>query len=589
MIGYACKYTPVELIAALGGQPVLLNSEADSFEQAERLSHSNLCCYVKALLENCHRQRVRAVFLVNCCDSMRRAYDVLLAAGETDFLFLMDLPDCSQGCAKDMLALELRRFAEEYAAYKQTPFDAGRYAAAFQPLQPLPAGPFIGLMGARVTDSLLAGLGQSLPHPVVDLTCCGNRQVGPGGPPTDDTAQLVVGRSPENGERREAEAGRDGTALQHSGYSVDAYAAELLAQPPCMRMGLASQRAQLLQKPGMAGLVYHTVAFCDFYPFEYEKIRQRATLPLLKLESDYSGRGGGQLSTRVQAFAEGMHRHENTEKGASRMGDYVAGIDSGSTTTNVAVLNKAGALCASVTLRTGPKASAGARRALQAVCEQLGISQSAFARIVATGYGRGSIAFADDAVTEISCHARGARFFNPAVHTIVDIGGQDSKVIRLDDAGNVVNFVMNDKCAAGTGRFLEMMARTLELELPEMAEKGLSWRQDLTISSVCSVFAESEVISLIADDHAEADIVHGLNKAVAGKTAALAGRCGGAPPYMMTGGVACNQGVVAALAEKLAAPVWVGETPELCGAVGAALYAFEAAFPQKDRTDAANF
>lgn len=124
----------------------------------------------------------------------------------------------------------------------------------------------------------------------------------------------------------------------------------------------------------------------------------------------------------------------------------------------------------------------------------------------------------------------------------MDIGGQDSKVICLDESGGVTNFVMNDKCAAGTGRFLELMARTLELNLDEMARVGLHWEQELTISSMCTVFAESEVVSLIADNHSAADIVHGLNQSVAAKTAALASRAGAKGPYMMTGGVAPQPG-----------------------------------------------
>lgn len=158
---------------------------------------------------------------------------------------------------------------------------------------------------------------------------------------------------------------------------------------------------------------------------------------------------------------------------------------------------------------------------------------------------------------------------------MIDIGGQDSKVICLDEDGGVKNFVMNDKCAAGTGRFLEMMARVLEVELAEMGTLGLRWETDLTISSICTVFAESEVVSLIADNHSAADIVHGLNRSVAVKTAALVQRAGGCGPYLMTGGVARNQGVVQALEERLGAPLWIGDTPDLCGALGAALFALD--------------
>ncbi len=197
---------------------------------------------------------------------------------------------------------------------------------------------------------------------------------------------------------------------------------------------------------------------------------------------------------------------------------------------------------------------------------------------MATGYGRNNIPFATGQVTEITCHARGAHRLYPEARAIVDIGGQDSKVICLDESGGVTNFVMNDKCAAGTGRFLELMARTLELNLDEMARVGLHWEQELTISSMCTVFAESEVVSLIADNHSAADIVHGLNQSVAAKTAALASRAGAKGPYMMTGGVARNRGVTEALEARLGAPLWLPPEPDLCGALGAALFALDSPY-----------
>jgi predicted CoA-substrate-specific enzyme activase len=196
--------------------------------------------------------------------------------------------------------------------------------------------------------------------------------------------------------------------------------------------------------------------------------------------------------------------------------------------------------------------------------------------VVATGYGRDHIAGGNASVTEITCHARGAHHLLPEARTIIDIGGQDSKVIRLDENGRVVNFVMNDKCAAGTGRFLELMARTLEMTLPEMSEKGRRWNKTVTISSMCTVFAESEVVSLIAGNTDPADIIHGLNMAVANKTAALVMRLGGQPAYVMTGGVAMNRGVVEALEDKLKAEIIVPREAQLCGALGAALFALDA-------------
>lgn len=242
------------------------------------------------------------------------------------------------------------------------------------------------------------------------------------------------------------------------------------------------------------------------------------------------------------------------------------GIDSGSAMTK-AVLFDGQEI---VDFRMEPSGSTPGR-VIHRLYEELRTPDTAF--VVATGYGRALLPEADKSITEITCHGAGAAFLCPGCDTVIDIGGQDSKVINLDEAGHVSGFMMNDKCAAGTGRFLEMMARTLELDMEEMSRRGLTWEKELTISSMCTVFAESEVISLIADNHTDSDIIHGLNQSIAGKTAAMAARAKGQPPYMMTGGVARNRGVVQALEEKLGAKLLISENPDLCGALGAALFA----------------
>ena len=195
------------------------------------------------------------------------------------------------------------------------------------------------------------------------------------------------------------------------------------------------------------------------------------------------------------------------------------------------------------------------------------------AAVTGTGADRVGRLLGACAVNEVIAQVAAASFRCPQARSVIDIGGQDSKVINLDETGHVSGFMMNDKCAAGTGRFLEMMARTLELDMEEMSRRGLTWEKELTISSMCTVFAESEVISLIADNHTDSDIIHGLNQSIAGKTAAMAARAKGQPPYMMTGGVARNRGVVQALEEKLGAKLFISENPDLCGALGAALFA----------------
>ena len=254
---------------------------------------------------------------------------------------------------------------------------------------------------------------------------------------------------------------------------------------------------------------------------------------------------------------------------------YVAGIDSGSTSTNVIILDKDKNVLSSVIVRTGAKSMDSAEKSINLALEEAGIKRDDLAMIVGTGYGRYNIYFVDENVTEITCHGKGAHFFNPEVRTIIDIGGQDSKAISLDENGNVKSFVMNDKCAAGTGRFLEMIAKTLEIELAEMSTEGLTFKEDLNITSVCSVFAESEVVSLIADNKEKRDIIHGVNKSIAGKTVGLVDRVGRNEKYMMTGGVAKNEGVVKEIEAKLNTKLFIAEEPQICGAMGAALIALE--------------
>ncbi len=253
-----------------------------------------------------------------------------------------------------------------------------------------------------------------------------------------------------------------------------------------------------------------------------------------------------------------------------------AGIDIGSITAKAAVVED-GKILGTNVIFTGYNAEAAGVKVYQDLLAESGLDESSVGKIVSTGYGRNSVKFADRTFTEIMAHAAGANFLNPEVRTVIDIGGQDSKVIRLDENGAVANFVMNDKCAAGTGRFLEMMARTMEMNLDQMSECGLEFKEDITISSMCTVFAESEVVSLIAQNKATDDIVHGLNKAVAVKTAALTRRVGGEEKYMMTGGVSKNKGLVKTLEEKLGTKLVISDKAQLCGALGAALFAADMA------------
>jgi len=252
----------------------------------------------------------------------------------------------------------------------------------------------------------------------------------------------------------------------------------------------------------------------------------------------------------------------------------VAGIDVGSLSAE-AVLLKDGRVVTFSIIPTGADSRKAAEKALTAAMESAGLQFDDLAVIVATGYGRISIPFAHKRITEITCHGRGAFYLDPAVRTVIDIGGQDSKVIRLNQQGKVLDFAMNDKCAAGTGRFLEVMATALEVELENLAALSDQAVRAISISSTCTVFAETEVVSLLAGGADRAEIARGLHESIAARTSSLVYRVGLDEAVMMTGGVAKNSAVVKALEEKLQVRIIVPPEPQIAGALGAALLAWE--------------
>jgi len=254
----------------------------------------------------------------------------------------------------------------------------------------------------------------------------------------------------------------------------------------------------------------------------------------------------------------------------------VAGVDVGSIFTKVVIIDAESRDIISFSImRSGASHENASRSAAENALKAAGMSFDDLAYVVSTGYGRSRVPFADRQITEITCHARAAKFFFPDAHTIIDIGGQDSKVIRIDDDGKVVNFVMNDRCAAGTGRFLEVMAAALEVDLEKLSELARKAKRHVEVSSVCAVFAESEVISLIASGHEKTDIAAAIFRAIARRITGMVGQLGIQERVVMTGGVAKNEGVVRALEERLKVEIAVPEEPQIAGALGAALFAAE--------------
>lgn len=252
------------------------------------------------------------------------------------------------------------------------------------------------------------------------------------------------------------------------------------------------------------------------------------------------------------------------------------GVDIGSTSSKAVVLRDGTELIAEkvVPIGTGP---VGPAMVYRETLELAGIQRSDIARLVVTGYGRLTFEGADQQISELSCHAKGMHFLNPETRTLIDIGGQDVKAMRLGPSGRLENFVMNDKCAAGTGRFLEVMAKVLNVSVQEMGALSAQAREAVTISNTCTVFAESEVISQLAGNAAPTDIAAGIHRSVAKRVASLASRVGVEPLVAMSGGVALNTGIVRAMEEELKQPVFVSPRCQLAGAVGAAVFAYETA------------
>ena len=256
------------------------------------------------------------------------------------------------------------------------------------------------------------------------------------------------------------------------------------------------------------------------------------------------------------------------------MSIYTLGIDVGSTASKCIMLKDGKEIVAKSLIHVGA-GTTGPQRAINAVLEEAGMKREDVSYVLATGYGRNSLeGFADHQMSELSCHAKGAAFLFPEVRTVIDIGGQDVKVLRVEN-GAMTNFQMNDKCAAGTGRFLDVMARILEVDVNELGTLGAQSTKYVGISSTCTVFAESEVISQLSADTDKRDIINGIHMSVAGRVAGLAHRVGVQDQVVMTGGVAQNQGVVKALEDQLGHEVHTSPLTQYVGALGAALFAYK--------------
>lgn len=253
---------------------------------------------------------------------------------------------------------------------------------------------------------------------------------------------------------------------------------------------------------------------------------------------------------------------------------FTLGVDIGSTTSKAVIL-KDGQEILSTSLIGAGTGTNGPGRAIEAVLAAGNLKPEELTAVYATGYGRKLLKNADGEMSELSCHARGVHHLLPEVRTIIDIGGQDAKVLSLGADGRMTEFLMNDKCAAGTGRFLDVMAGILQLRIEDLEKQAALSKQTVKISSTCTVFAESEVISQLANGVEIPDLVAGICQSVASRVAALAKRVGVKETVCMSGGVAKNGGVRKAMEQELGLKITYSPMAQLMGALGAALYAYD--------------
>jgi predicted CoA-substrate-specific enzyme activase len=256
---------------------------------------------------------------------------------------------------------------------------------------------------------------------------------------------------------------------------------------------------------------------------------------------------------------------------------FGAGVDVGSTQTKAVIVDEARRIMARALIPTGANVTRAGETAFVRACDEAGIAREAVGYVIGTGYGRYKVTFGDAQVTEITCHARGAHSLFPATRTVLDMGGQDTKAIKIGADGSVVDFSMNDKCAAGTGRFLSAAADVTGVSLDEIGALSLQAKAPVRLTSVCTVFVESDIMSYLAQRKTIEDILGGVHKAIATRTMSLVRRVGVEDEVTFTGGVSRNVGMVRVLEEVLGRSINVSPDGHFMGALGAALFALERA------------
>lgn len=555
MIVYNCPLVPFEFFHALKVPFRRIKPDSAEFQKL----HPNVCSFCRNAV--CSIGPNDVLVWIDSCDSMRRAYDFLK---ETNRSFYLHVPVKNDETATHSLAEELRKLWEDlkkafnvevsvdelektHSWFLQALGDLERSLSedllrAKELYEKLSNQEWVGstkrdapkvlLLGSWVSEGL-AEIIESSGISLMNATCSGPYALLSNAQMKNDVFESIASRI-------------------------------LNKKLSCGRFTSDRKLKELVEHFRPAAVILHTAKFCDFYHFD-EQILRQMKVPFVSIEENFSSGDTEQTRTRIEALSESLKRFSKPVTDFH----YFIGVDSGSTSTKLVVIDRLGNVLLQEISKTGADPKESAKKLLMQAVQNLKIPiEKTF--IVATGYGRDAIDFAHERVTEITCHAVGVSHLYNDVETVIDIGGQDSKVIRLEE-GKVVDFVMNDKCAAGTGRFLEIVASILETPMETLGEESLKASQVLTISSVCAVFAESEIISLRSKGYRKQDIIHAAHEAIARRIYAMYQRVKGRPPIVLTGGVALNRGLKWALEKLIGTELIVPKNPVTTGALGAAL------------------
>ena len=545
-----CSLLPTELIISLGHEAHFVKAdELEKFKTSEHhcAFHENLCSYSKVLHDYFvgNHSKFDLIIIPTSCDALKKLSNALHEIVPAEKLYVLDVPQNKGASAERYLAMQLRKLVSEIEKEPSQKVTL----TPIPTLSPQRRECKIGILGANVPLKVLENSLNKFNLEAIYLNHCLVKSY------SDNELKAIA--------RKE---------------DIEGYAHEFLKKNSCPRTNDYNYKKELkdrIQSEDIKGLIINTLKFCDFQHFDYRYFKKELEIPMLILEHELEANYEGQIMTRLEAFFEGITKKTKTKnKAPDGLKGFFVGIDSGSHATKLVCIDGEGKIVSKQIATTGTSVKKSVRKVLSELAKD-GIDRKKITRIVATGYGRNNVEDADEIITEISCHAVGAHHILGRGGTIIDIGGQDSKAIRIDDEGRVVQFAMNDKCAAGTGRFLEVMANKLEMGLEDFAKLALNANKSVLVSSMCSVFAESEVISLIASGKSKEEIAKGIHKAIADRTASLSRRVNGMPPYYMAGGVSKNGSLVRELEDCLGSKIEVIEGPQFTGALGAALFALK--------------